>query len=291
MAAEPQVGRHPTEIFGYPYVDRGDDAERALAGQICPFLDDICKKPRKSEPEVKVGVCSLGYRGRFLEAFRPIIVCPHRFLANNEVFGAIEQLYLPDAAGAIQWVSEVSLGVGGSVDYVAVKLDAVGQAVEDFVCVEFQAAGTTGTPWAAVQEFKANRAFSRSSYPYGINWANEFLKTMMQQVYKKGRVVESWGNGNKLVFVVQDVAIEYLQSAVDTSGLRDANDNDAIHFATFGMEWDADAERWRLAYRGAVSTDTEGINRIIAGAETREFPTEDDFRRNIYDKGVRSGVF
>lgn len=291
MAAEPEVGRHPTEIFGYPYVDRGDDAARALTGQICPFLDDICKKPRKSEPEVKVGVCSLGYRGRFLEAFRPIIVCPHRFLSNNEVFGAIEQLYLPDAVGAIEWVSEVSLGVGGSVDYVAVKLDADGQAVENFVCVEFQAAGTTGTPWAAVQEFKANRAFSRSSYPYGINWANEFLKTMMQQVYKKGRVVESWGNGNKLVFVVQDVAIEYLRSAVDTRGLRDANDDDAIHFVTFGMEWDADAGRWRLAYRGAVSTDTEGINRIIAGAETREFPTEDDFRRNIYDKGVRSGVF
>lgn len=291
MAAEPEVGRHPTEIFGYPYVDRGNDAAHALEGQICPFLDDICKKPRKSEPEVKVGVCSLGYRGRFLEAFRPIIVCPHRFLSNNEVFRAIERLYLPDAVGAIEWVSEVSLGVGGSVDYVAVKLDAGGQAVEDFVCVEFQAAGTTGTPWAAVQEFKANRAFSRSSYPYGINWANEFLKTMMQQVYKKGRVVESWGNGKKLVFVVQDVAIEYLRSAVDTGGLRDANDDDAIHFVTFGMEWDADAARWRLAYRGAVSTDTEGINRIIAGAETREFPTEDDFRRNIYDKGVRSGVF
>ena len=292
MAAEPEVGRHPTEIFGYPYVDRGEDAERALAGQLCPFLDDICKKPRKSEPEVKVGVCSLGYRGRFLDEFHPIIVCPHRFLSNNEVFSALEGLYLPDAAaGAIQWVSEVSLGVGGSVDYVAVKLDAGRQAVEDFVCVEFQAAGTTGTPWAAVQEFKANRAFSRSNYPYGINWAMEFLKTMMQQVYKKGRVVESWGNGNKLVFVVQDVAIEYIRSAVDTSGLRDASDEDAIHFVTFRMEWDADAGRWRLAYHSALSTDTEGINRIIAGAETREFPTEDDFRRNIYDKGVRSGVF
>ena len=291
MTAEPQVGRHPTEIFGYPYVDRGDDAAQALAGQHCPFLDDICKKPRKSEPEVKVGVCSLGYRGRFLEAFRPIIVCPHRFLANNEVFSAIEGLYLPDAVGAVEWVSEVSLGVGGSVDYVGVKRDAGGQAVEDFVCVEFQAAGTTGTPWAAVQEFKANRAFSRTSYPYGINWANEFLKTMMQQVYKKGRVVESWGNGKKLVFVVQDVAIEYLRSVVDTSGLRDASDEDAIHFVTFRMEWDADAGRWRLAYHSALSTDTEGINRIIAGAETREFPSEADFRDNIYAKGVRSGVF
>ena len=57
-------------------------------------------------------------------------------------------------------------------------------------------------------EFKKDRAFKNDSYNYGINWANEFMKTMMQQVYKKGKIIHSWGR--KIIFVVQDLAIDYL---------------------------------------------------------------------------------
>ena len=38
------------------------------------------------------------------------------------------------------------------------------------------------------------------------------MKTMMQQVYKKGQVIETWNK--KIVFVIQDVALEYLENAV-----------------------------------------------------------------------------
>lgn len=290
MSEEPTIGRFPTEIFGHPFVDHGDDAKRALDNQTCPFLSEICKKPRKSEPAVKVGVCSVGYKGSFLDEFRPIIICPHRLVGNNEVFETIERLYMQADSGPVKWVSEVNLGVGGSVDYVAVKLDESGEMIADFVCVEFQAAGTTGTPWLAVQEFKANRAFSQSGYKYGINWANEFIKTMMQQVYKKGRVIENWNGNKKIVFVVQDVAIEYLRSAVDTSGLREARDEDSIHFVAFGMEWQSGLG-WRLVHKGSFSADLEGVNRIIAGAAARDFPTEEIFRGNIYSKGKASGLF
>ena len=70
---------------------------------------------------------------------------------------------------------------------------------------------------------------------------------------------------------MEDVAVEYLRSVVDMSGLRDACDEDAIHFVTLRMAWDADVGRWWLGYHSAMSADTEG--------------------RNIYDKGLRSGVF
>ena len=123
MPNEPLISKIPTEIFGYPYIEHGNDARNALAAQHCPFLSDICKKPRKSEPHIKIGVCSVGYKGNFLDAFRPIVICPHRF-HKNEVFRTIERLYLSDWNGEIDWVSEVSIGVGGSVDYVAAKLDA-----------------------------------------------------------------------------------------------------------------------------------------------------------------------
>ena len=286
MPNEPLISKIPTEIFGYPYIEHGNDARNALAAQHCPFLSDICKKPRKSEPHIKIGVCSVGYKGNFLDAFRPIVICPHRF-HKNEVFRTIERLYLSDWNGEIDWVSEVSIGVGGSVDYVAAKLDASRETIDEFLCVEFQAAGTTGTPWQAVLDFKDNRQFSKSSYPYGINWANELVKTMMQQVYKKGRVIQNWNR--KIVFVVQDVAIEYLKNSVDTSELRDAQSDDSIHFVTFSMDWQG--TEWRLNHSGSYSTDLAGINKILGGAMTEDFPGEDTFRSRIYSKGKNDGVF
>jgi len=287
MADIPRIAKHPTEIFGYSYTEHGTDAKKALEAQSCPFLGDICKKPRKSEPHIKVGICSVGYKGNFLDEYRPVIICPHRFL-EEEVFNTVERLYLSDWDGNVEWVSEANIGVGGSVDYVAVKLDSKNDSIQDFLCVEFQAAGTTGTPWQAVVEFKANRSFNKNSYPYGINWANEFMKTMMQQVYKKGRIIQFWKR--KIVFIVQDVAIDYLKSAVDTSDLRAATDEDEIHFLTFGMIWEKD-KGWRLKHNGSYSTDLEGINKILGGAQTENFLTEEAFKNNAYSKGKSDGVF
>ena len=288
MPAEPPVRKFPTEIFGYPYIEHGTDARQALDTQTCPFLSDECKKPRKSEPQVKVGVCSVGYKGKFLDDYRPIVICPYRFLEDRTVFDTVANLYMPGRDRNVEWVSEVSMGAAGSVDYVAVQLDADGTAIEDFLCVEFQAAGTTGTPWPAVLEFKNSRSFSRNSYSYGINWANEFVKTMMQQVYKKGRVIQNWNR--KIIFVVQDVAIEYLRSAVDVSRLREANDDDPIHFVAFGMTWENGAG-WKLRHSGSFSTDLDGVNRILGGVMSEDFPTEQNFRSNIYSKGRSEGKF
>lgn len=75
---EPEFTQHPTEIFGYTFTDLSSEAQTARNNQFCPFLDGECRKPRKNEPEVKVGVCTVGYKGNFLEKITPIIVCPHR---------------------------------------------------------------------------------------------------------------------------------------------------------------------------------------------------------------------
>lgn len=186
----------------------------------------------------------------------------------------------------IKWISEVNIGVGGNVDYVAVKINHNTGAIEDFLCIEFQAAGTTGTPWQAMIEFKKDRAFKNDSYNYGINWANEFMKTMMQQVYKKGKIIHSWER--KIIFVVQDLAIDYLNSAVDTSDLKDAVDSDEIHFMLFKMEWFD--KKWSLVYDRSISTDLEGINKILGGAHKEHYPTEQEFKNNIYSKGRSDGI-
>jgi hypothetical protein len=275
---EPEFTRHPTEIFGYPFINKNSAAQATREKQFCPFLDDECKKPRKSQPEVKIGVCTVGYKGNFLKKITPIIICPHRF-REPIVYDTIKELYfgnLPDGY-QIKWASEVSCGVAGSIDFVATKMKE--GEIEDFLCVEFQAAGTTGTPWPAVIDFKQTGGFKQKTYKYGINWANEFVKTMMQQVYKKGMVVEHWGK--KIVFVIQDVGLDYIQSATDAQDLHDARDNDTIHFCTFRTVWNQSSSAWQLEFDKRMSTDIEGIRKILGGAHADRFPTISEFEDNI----------
>jgi hypothetical protein len=284
MTPEPKIKRFPTEYFGYPYTDKSDIAQRARARQYCPFLKGECKKPRKSEPEIKVGVCSVGYKG-FLKEFTPIVICPHRFNSDH-IFDTIEDNYFGDISSGyrIAWAPEVSVGVGGSIDYVAVKMKKFGglASLEDFVCVEFQAAGTTGTPWEAVQDYRRTGKFNKENYDYGINWANEFAKTMMQQVYKKAQIIEYWNK--KIIFIVQDAGFRYLKTYYDTSGLRKLRDTDSIHFYTFKMKWNKESASWRLKLDRKLSTNTEGIRKILAGAPEVKFPTISEFIRNIEKK-------
>jgi hypothetical protein len=280
---KPLLRKFPAEIFGYSYTNLSDKARQVREAQFCPFLNDTCKKPRKSEPHIKVGVCSVGYKGNFLREYEPIIICPHRFDLNVVFEAVIMNEFGVVAEGEkIVWASEVSMGSAGSVDYVASSVDTSSGEVRDFVCLELQAAGTTGTPWQAIQEYREKKAFTKNNYNFGINWANEFAKTMMQQAYKKGLVIQSWGK--KIIFAIQDVGLGYLQAANDTSGLREAINTDPIHFYTFKMFWDDNSNSWGLRFDQRWSTDTEGIRRMLAGTRAERFLTQDEFIANIKRK-------
>lgn len=127
----------------------------------------------------------------------------------------------------------------------------------------------------------------KNAYTYGLNWANEFMKTMMQQVYKKGQVIETWNK--KIVFVIQDVALEYLENAVDTSDLRQ-DFNDVIHFMTYRLQWNEKEKKFELAESRQVSTDLNGINKILAGANPGQYLTQDKFLENAVKKGREDGA-
>lgn len=274
---KPDIKKFPTEIFGYPFCDHSIKARQALNDQYCPFLNTECKKPRKSEPQIKIGTCSVGYKG-FSDNYLPVIICPHRFI-DPIVFQTIQQKYL-NSWDNIEWVPEISIGVGGSIDYVAINRNKMTGEIDDFLCVEFQAAGTTGTPWQAISEFKENRKYRHDSYNYGINWANEFVKTMMQQVLKKGKIVANWDQ--KILFILQDVGLHYIKSVTDTSNLRYRNDRDPIHFCTFSMRWLVD--KWNLHFDENVSTDIVGINKILGGALMEKYISVERFIQNIESK-------
>lgn len=279
-----KIGKYPIEVFCCDFENHSEATELAFKQQYCKYIKGTCVKPRKSEPHIKVGICSLGStinRGREIY---PVIICPQRF-KEETMFETIRHKYLSHWKN-VKWIQEVNIGVGGNVDYVAVEVDEY-DIVKDFLCVEIQAAGTTGSPYSYVKELLKSGHYSGKRYTYGINWANEFSKTMMQQAYKKGKIVEFWNR--KIVFVVQNLAMEYIQATSDCSKLEGYNPAFPVDFCSFDLKWKVD--RWGLEFNNIQSTTIEGINLIIGGAKVDEYPTEEEFIRNIIKKGLADGIF
>lgn len=279
-----KIGKYPIEVFGYDFEDHSKSAKLAFKQQYCKYIKGTCVKPRKSEPHIKVGICSLGSSVNKSKEIYPVIICPQRF-KEESMFETIRQKYLSDWKN-VKWIQEVNIGVGGNVDYVAVEVDEF-DVIKDFLCVEIQAAGTTGTPYPYVKELLQDGHYSGKTYTYGINWANEFSKTMMQQAYKKGKIVEYWKR--KIVFVVQNLAMDYLQATSDCSKLEDYNAEYPVDFCSFNLVWKN--SKWTLEFDNIKSTTIEGVNKIIGGASVSEYPTEEEFIKNIVRKGLADGVF
>ena len=279
------IGKYPIEVFCYDYEDNSDSCISARKQQYCKYIKGTCVKPRKSEPQKKVGICTLGATVNKGKEICPVVICPQRF-KDDFMFETLREKYL-SAWRNVKWIQEVNIGVGGNVDYVAVEVDEH-DLVKDFLCVEIQAGGTTGTPYPYVVELLNNGRYSGKKHTFGVNWTNEFSKTMMQQAYKKGKIVESWHR--KIVFVLQDLAMFYLKSACDCSLLTDYNPNSPVDFCSFKLGWNNPQKKWALSFNKIQSTTIKGIDLMLGGANVNEYPSEEDFIGNIIRKGIADGV-
>lgn len=279
-----KIDKLPVEYFCQELENLTEDAMVDIRQQYCRFLRSMCNKPRKSEPHIKVGICSVGSTVVKSDKVYPVIICPQR-LKERVMFKTIEEKYL-NSWSNVHWVQEVDMGVGGNVDYVAFELSPSGR-IKNFQCVELQAAGTTGTPYPFARAMVEGTSIDDITQKYGINWANEFTKTMMQQAYKKGKIVEQWNR--KIIFVIQDVAMMYLNKTSDCSLLTESTPELPVDFCTFKMVWD-EKEKWHLVHDRIYSTSIEGINRIISGAESNDYPTPNEFMEHAQQKAIADGV-
>ena len=284
-----KLKRTPIEYFCYDcgLFGKSEAFESAIGQQYCKYIKSTCVKPRKSMPEVKVGICTVGATVAHSNTVKPVIICPQRF-KEDIVFEAIRQKYLSNWNN-VTWIPEVNIGVGGSIDYVPVELNKKGE-INDFLCCEIQAAGTTGSPYPFIKDLKEYGTFNTPSKhkSFGINWANEFSKTMMQQAYQKGRIIEHWGKGRKIVFIIQDVAMEYLRSVCDFSGVYSYKDSLPIDFCSFKMI--KKQRNWNLVLDNINSTDVQGISKLLGGANVDEYLSEEEFKLNIFNKGIQDGI-
>ena len=271
------TGRIPYEIFGFSTGEVLNAKEiEDIDRQHCPFLNSECTKFRKSDPKVKIGSCALGHKEQ------PVIICPERFKVPV-VFKTIEDRYFGGREAT--WVPEVSLGDRGNIDYVA-ALPNGKRDLDDFLCVEIQANGTTGTPWPRIEHFRTRHTMKGApKATYGFNWANEYTKTLTQQLLKKGRLIEGWKK--KIVVVIQDSGIDYIRK--QGQGVRDYHKEDSVHFMPFSMEYQCD--KWVLSIsHKEYSANMDGIIQSLT-SESIDPISVDEFQQQILEKGDRAKLW
>lgn len=214
------------ELYGIPvHSSQEQDWATISTEATCPFLNDRCRKTRKSNPTETIGTCSISHSQKNL------IICPYRMLEKHQVFRHCIPLLQSAAGDSIHLVSEVQV-LGGNIDYclVAVRHDKI----VDFIGIELQSVDTTGTLWPHRQNLlhQADGA-SNSVGSFGINWKMT-AKTILIQLLHKTRTFEEMNK--KLVIVFQDHLFDYIKRAFQFDELLEAGDEHTLHVHVYTFQ-------------------------------------------------------
>ena len=188
-----------SEFFGLSCANRTLDFLSATKSQMCPYTNKICTKMRKSNPNIKIGTCTVKYQGN------DVIICPFRLLEYNQIFiDCLHLLTMHEPGNELYLIPEIQIP-GGNVDYFLVS--AKDKKVKDFIGIELQTMDTTGTVWPERQRFlhsfgvEVEQSDIDNKKPFGMNWKMT-LKTILIQMHHKS---ETFENLNKhLVLIIQN---------------------------------------------------------------------------------------
>ena len=281
-----EIKKLPIEIFGHDVESDTDSAITARKQQYCKYLKASCNKPRKSEPHLKVGICSLGASVKGGKK-HPVIICPQRF-KEEVMFDTIIQKYLT-TWDSVKWVQEVNIGVGGSIDFVAVEVDSH-DVVKDFLCVEIQAAGTTGTPYPYVKELLTDGHFSGKRY-YEFDLSGEWTpanRYQNQTIVSPGRQSVIFASHPGTTILVSDTELNSAENVVTASGYSfkpnymttELAEASAYLLNADGSSFDkntaaATAVPFRPYFTASVS-GTRTVGQIIFGNDESELEAEEE---------------
>lgn len=255
--------KKPLELFTFaPSILTQAGWQKVLENSYCCYLDKKCDKTRKSQPEISIGTCTVGYAGN------PVIICPHRFLQNRQIFlDAVPILEHHKSTNELYIIPEVSLP-GGSVDYFLVS--AQNNEIQDYLALEIQALDTTGSVWFSRQKLIRDELGIPVEVPttdktYGINWKMT-AKTILVQMHHKVETLELLGK--KLVLAIQDVFFNYMQREFSTQSLQPPHSGNSAHFHVYNLN-----QNFVLELTSQYSTTATGIEQMLGmqkGAEISE---------------------
>jgi hypothetical protein len=244
------------ELFGHSTKIAYENWQDIVDHQQCPFLGRTCYKVRKSNPNISIGTCTVLYG----KDENPIIICPTRLIDRRSIFiDCLHLLTTHEPGNDLHIISEVPVP-GGSVDYFLVS--AKKEKVKDFVGIELQTLDTTGTVWPERQRLLKELSVEQdlngeeSSKTFGMNWKMT-AKTILVQMHHKIQTFEHVNK--KLVLIVQDKLLDYMQRAFNFGHLRSpASVGDSMHFHAYSIGEQTDSN-YSLFLEGRWSTDADGI--------------------------------
>lgn len=240
-----------SEFFGLKSDDSKQAIEEALHSQLCPFTKKHCMKMRKSEPDIKIGTCSVKYQNQ------DIIICPFRLLEHNQIFvDCLHLLTMHEPGNELYLIPEVQIP-GGHVDYFFVS--AKNKKVKDFVGIELQTLDTTGTLWPERQNFLYEHGIHvaaddlNTRKTFGINWKMT-LKTILLQMHHKSETFEYINK--HLILIMQKPLFERMLNIFNFDGISGVRLGDPIHIHSYDFQ---QHEQLKLSLNRRISTDSNGI--------------------------------
>lgn len=245
-----------SEFFGLYCKNSSLDFRHAMSEQICPYTKRVCAKMRKSDPEIKIGTCSVKYQDQ------DVIICPFRLLEHNQIFiDCLHLLTMHEPGNELYLVPEVQIP-GGHVDYFLVS--AKNKKVKDFIGIELQTMDTTGTVWPERQKFLKEQGADvceedlNNKKTFGMNWKMT-LKTILVQMHHKS---ETFEHLNKhLVLIIQKPLYEHMKNDFDFDGIKGVRVGDPVHIHSYNFE--ENENRLQLSLDTRVSTDSVGIAKCL----------------------------
>lgn len=260
-----------SEFFGLNCNDDSQDIKKVLDSQICPYTKKICTKMRKSNPNIKIGTCSVKYQNQDL------IICPSRFLENNRVFNdCISLLAKHSPNNELYLITEVQIP-GGYVDYFLVSTN--NKKVVDFVGIEIQAIDTIRSVWPERQRFLKEKGLRIDDAPninkktFGMNWKMT-LKTTLIQMHHKAKFFESMNK--HLVLIIQKPLFEHMQHDFDSSEIKESKHEDTFHIHVYELK--ESNLKFNLSFDTNVSTDSKGIEKCLGLNTNKEINMDDLFK-------------
>ena len=245
-----------SEFFGLYCDNPSSDFRQAMIAQTCPFTRRVCTKMRKSDPEIKIGTCSVKYQNQ------NVIICPFRLLEHDQIFiDCLHLLTMHEPGNELYLVPEVQIP-GGHVDYFLVS--AKDKKVKDFIGIELQTMDTTGTVWPERQRFLDEQGIKVSpddlntKKSFGMNWKMT-LKTILVQMHHKS---ETFEHLNKhLVLIIQKPLYEHMRNNFNFDGIEGVRLGDPVHIHVYNFE-EMD-NKLSLSLYTRVSTDSMGIAKCL----------------------------
>ena len=119
-----------SEFFGLCCSDASSDFKAAMDAQLCPYTQRNCIKMRKSNPDIKIGTCSVIYQNQ------NVIICPFRLLEQNQIFiDCLHLLTMHEPGNELYLIPEIQIP-GGHVDYFLVS--AKDKKVKDLLVLNYK---------------------------------------------------------------------------------------------------------------------------------------------------------